>query len=257
MTCQFASSRTYLGGHSRLVSAQRLYSVAVVLGVALAPGVCPAQARTQIADTGRLSVQATVSKPVAQFGAEKASADARYVADWVARSGDNEGAGFVIVDKKLARVFVFNAQARILGSSPVLLGSALGDDSVPGIGSRPIAQVLPQERTTPAGRFKAERGHNARGEDVVWVDYDAAVSMHRVITTNPAERRLERLATPTVDDNRISYGCINVPASFYETYIRPTFARQTAVVYVLPDVKPVQQVFGEQASQATSAQVPR
>jgi hypothetical protein len=30
--------------------------------------------------------------------------------------------------------------------------------------------------------------------------------MHRVRATNPLERRLQRLATPTPDDNRISYG---------------------------------------------------
>jgi hypothetical protein len=132
----------------------------------------------------------------------------------------------------------------LLGSSSVLLGAASGDDSMPGIGSLPIADVLPGERTTPAGRFVAERGHNSRGEDVVWVDYDAAVSMHRVLTTNPAERRLERLASPSSYDKRISYGCINVPVAFYETYIRPTFANHRAVVYILPEFKSLEEVFG-------------
>jgi hypothetical protein len=68
--------------------------------------------------------------------------------------------------------------------------------------------------------------------------------MHRVLTAYPKERRLQRLATPTADDNRISYGCINLPAAFYETYIRPMFASQDAVVYVLPEAHTVQQVFG-------------
>jgi hypothetical protein len=125
----------------------------------------------------------------------------------------------------------------------VLLGAAPGDDTVPGIGDRPLSQVLPHERTTPAGRFVGERGHNARGEDVVWVDYDAAVSMHRVLTTNPQERRLERLATPTVDDNRVSFGCINVPVAFYEKFLRPTFAEHTAIIYVLPEFKSAREVF--------------
>ena len=35
-------------------------------------------------------------------------------------------------------------------------------------------------------------GVNASGEDILWVDYDNAISMHRVRPTNPAERRLER-----------------------------------------------------------------
>jgi hypothetical protein len=180
----------------------------------------------------------------ADFGRERPSPDARHVADWIAGSGDNAGADFVIVDKKQARIYVFDAGARLRGATPVLLGGARGDHTVPGIGSKPIAKVRPEEKTTPAGRFLGERGRNARGEDVVWVDYDAGVSMHRVLTTNPKERRLERLATPTVQDNRISYGCINVPVLFYEAYIRPTFAARRAPVYVLPEVRTAREVFG-------------
>ena len=183
----------------------------------------------------------------ADFGAVQAipaSADARHVADWVADSGDNAGHYFVIVDKRQATVHVFDMQARLRGSTPVLLGAARGDHSVAGIGSRPIADVRPEERTTPAGRFVAERGRNMLGEDVIWIDYDAAVTMHRVRAIEPKERRLERLATPSADDNRISYGCINVPVDFYETHIGPTFAGRRAVVYVLPEDRSVQQVFG-------------
>ncbi len=172
------------------------------------------------------------------------SAQARQLVQWVAAAGDHAGAPFIIVDKKRARVLVFDAEARLQAQSAVLLGAALGDDSVPGIGTRPMAQILPAERTTPAGRFVAERGVNTNGEDVVWVDYDAAVSMHRVRTGNAAERRAQRLATPTISDNRISYGCINVPVAFFERYVQPIFAVGKAVVYVLPDAKPVQDVFG-------------
>ena len=181
---------------------------------------------------------------LADFGDASSSPEARHVANWVADSRDNANAEFIIIDKRAARAYVFDANARLRAASPVLLGAASGDDSVPGIGTRPIADVRPEERTTPAGRFVAERGRNLKGEDVVWVDYDAAVSMHRVRATKPIERRLERLATSTVDDNRISYGCINVPVAFYEAYVGPTVATKRAIVYVLPEVKNVQQVFG-------------
>ncbi|MHB8914270.1 MAG: hypothetical protein ACYC4K_00490 [Thiobacillus sp.] len=166
------------------------------------------------------------------------------MADWVAHTHDNGNAEFMIVDKRNAKVYVFDAAAKLRAASPVLLGAAKGDDSVPGIGTRPLSEVRPEERTTPAGRFVAESGRNLKGEDIVWVDYDAAVSMHRVRATNPVERRLERLATPSVDDNRISYGCINVPVSFYETHVKPSAAKQRVVVYVLPETKSMQQVFG-------------
>jgi len=170
--------------------------------------------------------------------------DVRQLANWTVYTRDHQSKSFIILDKKDARVYVFDPAGHLQANSPVLLGSAIGDDTVPGIGTRPIAQVRPEERTTPAGRFVAEIGMNMRGEDVVWVDYDAAVSMHRVLTTNPAERRLERLATPTSEDKRISYGCINLPRDFYETVVAPTVHRTGAIIYILPETRSAQQVFG-------------
>ena len=184
----------------------------------------------------------------ADFNGHHSSDDVRRIADWIASTNDASGHSFVLIDKREAQLYVFDADARLSASTPVLLGGARGDDSVPGIGNRQISAVLPDERTTPAGRFLGERGHNARGEDVIWVDYDAAVSMHRVLTSNPEERRLERLATPTSDDNRISYGCINVPVDFYEAHIQPTFAGAPAIIYVLPEVRSVSEVFRMHAS---------
>jgi hypothetical protein len=180
----------------------------------------------------------------ADFGREPASREARQIADWIVDSADNLGLPFVIVDKIDAKIFVFDAGGRIQGAAPALLGFARGDHTVPGIGDREYADMRPDERTTPAGRFVAALGMNTRGEDVVWVDYDAAIDIHRVITTKPQERRLERLATPTPLDNRISYGCINVPARFYENVVSPAFARTDGIVYVLPETRPAREVFG-------------
>jgi hypothetical protein len=192
------------------------------------------------------AVQADVSRQTprfADFGGEPASAEAREVANWVVTSGDNRKLFFVILDKLNTKVFVFEPSGKLRSATPVLIGAARGDDSVDGIGGRPIALVQPQERTTPAGRFVAEPGRNATGEDVVWVDYDAAVSMHRVRTTEPKERRLERLASSTTEDNRISYGCINMPVAFFENVLKPAFNASYGVVYVLPEVKPLAEVF--------------
>jgi hypothetical protein len=179
----------------------------------------------------------------AVFAHEQASRDVRYIADWVVDSGDNRGLPFVIIDKTDAKIFVFDASGRIRGAAPALLGLARGDDTVPGIGDRELSDIRPEERTTPAGRFVAERGMSTRGVDVVWVDYDSGVSLHRVITSNPRERRLERLATPTPADNRISYGCINVPAAFYNEVVNPSFTGTNGIVYVLPETRPIHQVF--------------
>jgi hypothetical protein len=134
---------------------------------------------------------------------------------------------------------------------------ARGDHSVPGIGERELSAIGPEDRTTPAGRFVAALGHNFRGEDVVWVDYDGAVSLHRVITSNPEEHRLHRLATPTPKDNRISYGCINVPVAFYETVVQPAFTGTEGIVYVLPEVLSAREVFSSYDAFIRTAARPR
>ena len=184
-------------------------------------------------------------RPASDFGvhSKSASTDARLVADWVTRSQDNRRRPFVILDKREAMVFVFDARGRVIDASPVLLGAAVGDDSVDGIGERPIEQVRPDERTTPAGRFVSQPGKNASGEDVVWVDYAAAVSMHRVRLVDPKERRLERLASPDPARRRISYGCINVPVAFFDSVIWPVIGAARGVVYVLPETRPAREVF--------------
>ena len=192
---------------------------------------------------GALGARVSAQGVGVDLGASRPSPEVREVADWVWRTGDAGGRAWVIVDKKQARIFVLDARGRLLGAAPVLLGSARGDHTVPGIGDRPLSQIRPQERTTPAGRFIAEPGINAQGEDIVWVDYDAAISMHRVRTRVKSERRLQRLASPTPQDNRISYGCINLPRHFYEEVLAPR-ARAGAVVYVLPEIRTHQDVFG-------------
>ena len=185
----------------------------------------------------------TVRPPLADFGQEAASDEARQVANWALFSGDNKRMPFVIVDKSSAKVFVFGPSGELRGAAAALLGLARGDDTVPGIGDRPLSQVRPEERTTPAGRFASRPGRNASGEDVVWVDYDAAVSMHRVRPVDPKERRLERLASNDPAQRRISYGCINVPVAFFDNVVKPVLGTQRAVVYVLPETRQVGATF--------------
>lgn len=189
--------------------------------------------------TGQTNAPTAVA---ADFAGETASTDARKIADWVARSGDNAGLPFVIIDKVAARVFVFGADGRLRGTAPALLGSGIGDDSADDIGRRRLAAIPPAERTTPAGRFQASLGHDF-DQDILWIDYDSALSLHRVIDGKPKDRRHARLASATPDDNRISYGCINVPAIFYDTVVAPAFAGTVGIVYILPETRSIEEVF--------------
>ena len=213
----------------------------------------PAVARgVAVATRNAMAVLLAATCSVPSFGAgktptplvvaERVTPDASAVARWVVASGDHRGAPFFIIDKTRARLLVFDPQGKLQGTSPVLLGLARGDESVPGIGERKLSDIRPDERTTPAGRFVAEPGRNLNGEDIVWVDYAAAVSLHRVRETQASEHRLQRLATATVADNRISYGCINVPVRFYDTVVQRALRdARHVIIYVLPETKPLRE----------------
>ena len=179
----------------------------------------------------------------ANFKGMAASQQAHDVADWVVDSGDHQGMSFVIVDKTAAQVFVFGADGLLRGNAAALLGLAVGDDAVPDIGTRKLSSIRPDERTTPAGRFVASLDRNLHGGEILWVDYDTSISMHPVVTNVASERRAERLATPSPLDNRISYGCINVPADFFQRVVHPAFKGAFGVVYVLPETRSAQSVF--------------
>ena len=188
----------------------------------------------------------------ANFGLEVFSLESRKLADWVVDSADNGKMPFMIIDKVQARVYMFDAQGQLRGAAAALLGLAVGDDSVPGIGQRKLSSIRPEERTTPAGRFVASLDRDVHGQEVLWVDYDTALSLHRVVTGQPKERRAERLATPSPLDNRISFGCINVPVKFYEQVVSPSFTGTNGIVYILPETRSAREVFGSYDVQDSS-----
>lgn len=193
----------------------------------------------------RTPATATTAQPQrANFAQTQPSREAQHVADWVLDSGDNAGMPFVVVDKVQARVFVFDARGQLRGAAAALLGLAIGDEAVPGIGQRKLSSIRPEERTTSAGRFVATQDRNLQGQEIVWVDYDSAISLHPIVSGHATERRAERLNTPSPLDNRISYGCINVPALFYKNVVSPAFRGTDGVVYVLPETRSAREVFG-------------
>ena len=187
---------------------------------------------------------AYAGQAVAASVREGLSGEAQQVARWIRVTGDNQRLPYLLIDKRAARVHVFSATGALQASSAVLLGLTEGDHTVPGIGERPMSSIAPHERTTPAGRFVSEPGHNLQGEDIVWIDYEVAVSLHRVPPVNASERRLQRLASATAADNRISYGCVNVPTRFYDRHVAPVWGKKPGVIYVMPETQPAASFFG-------------
>lgn len=199
-----------------------------------------------------LSTQQAVAQPaeIANFLQASASPAVRHVAQWVVDSGDNGDMPYIIIDKVNARVFVFDAGGRLQGAEPALLGMERGDRSAKGIGDQKLSAIRPEERTTPAGRFVASLGRDLHGQEILWIDYADALALHRVVKGQPSERRAQRLQSATSSDNRISYGCINVPVKFYEKVVSPAFTNTNGIVYILPETRPAGELFGHHGADA-------
>ena len=90
--------------------------------------------------------------------------DARYLLQWALETGDHHHQPFAIVDKKWARIFVFDAEGQLVGAANALLGQAVGDHTLAGVSDEEVPQLAPADRTTPAGRFASQPGRNLSGE---------------------------------------------------------------------------------------------
>jgi hypothetical protein len=181
------------------------------------------------------------------FQGQAAPGAVQALARWASTGGDAGGQPYAVVDKQRARIFVFDRDGRLAGSSAVLLGQARGDGSAPGVGTRVLAGIPAHERTTPAGRFVSQPGRNHLGEAIVWVDYAAAVAIHRLRPSATQAQRAQRLASSSADDKRVSLGCIVVSEAFYDGVVAPLLGRQRGVVYVLPETRDWTDVFAAAA----------
>lgn len=191
-----------------------------------------------------LCAGAAAAHEAREFSTLPGSDEARQLVEWIQRSGDAGGRPYAVVDKRMAQIYVFDAHGRLAGESAALLGSAFGDHTVPGVGARTQTGTLTlDDRTTPAGRFESAPGRNSSGEHVVWADYASAFAIHRLRPGRAFKAREARLATPTPDDKRVSYGCVVVPVPFYERVVEPVLGTQRGVVYVLPETRPASEIF--------------
>lgn len=180
----------------------------------------------------------------AEFMATQPSIEATRLVDRVLQKKDAHGKPFAVVDKRNAQIYVFRADGQLAGHSPVLLGSATGDDIAPHVGEHAqTGHVPPEERTTPAGRFEASPGRNAKGENIVWVDYDSAFAIHRLRPGFSYGTRNSRLASAKLSGRRVSWGCVVVPVAFYQQVVERVLGASHSVVYVMPETTTLQQVF--------------
>ena len=190
-------------------------------------------------------IQTEAPVPTSLDRLQSASPEVLATAQWVAASKDNSGLPFIVVDKVNARVYAFNPLAQLKATAPVLLGMGVGDKALVSQDA-PMSAITPDKRITPAGRYLSYLVTDVHGKEILNIDAKNLISMHIVAKGTPAQRRAERLASVTTDDNRISFGCINVPPAFFTTVVDPDFKPARGIVYILPEKTTAAQLFGFQ-----------
>lgn len=201
------------------------------------------------ADSTSTPVAAKASSATALVPATSAlTAETRETLAWVLASRDHGGKPFMVVDKRAAQVSVFNARGQLLGAAPALLGMATGDVDAPGNGMKPVSQIKPDDRITPAGRFATEPGRGLRGDAIVWFDYDAGLAIHRVRPGAAEQARTQRLAGQVASAQRVSLGCVVLSPAFFDAVVQPSLGRQRGVIYVLPETRPLKTLLASLAA---------
>lgn len=143
------------------------------------------------------------------LAAEGWSAQVRQVAAWAIQSNDHASLPFVVIDQARGRVFAFDADGRLAGSTPILSGPDWTDDSA------------------PAGRFVADTRRSARIGMIVWANERDTLS---VLAASP-----EWKGRPVpVRYHRNDHGrSLHVAGEFYRQHLH-AFRQQAGVAYVLP-----------------------
>lgn len=169
----------------------------------------------------------TVATLNADLARASASPQVGRVAQWAVLTGDHSGLPFVVVDKSRARLFAFDPQGRLRGSTPILRSAS-------GRQERNAASM-------PEGRFVADSWLSVRSDGIVWVNADTTVSLHGLSSSQASE------ATPNVpaapDANATAQAALHVEDGFYRNYLSP-LRSQGSVAYVLHEDPSAQEMFG-------------
>lgn len=150
----------------------------------------------------------------------------------------NNNKNYLIADKTRAEMYVIGKDGKLLGKFPILLGQTKGEFTNL---SDPDSDVAGKYATTPAGKYiLARNGLSVMEEDLKLYD-SKIMSMNgghglaiHIVYPKELIKRMAALETPTPDDNRMSWGCINISKKMWIKYIQDNF-KGTESLYITTD----------------------
>ena len=157
----------------------------------------------------RSETDAAMSALDRDLATEGWSAEVRQIAAWAIQSNDHASLPFVVIDQARGRVFAFDGNGRLAGSTPILRGPEWTDDSA------------------PAGRFVADTRRSARVGVIVWANERDTLS---VLAASP---HWQGRPMPVHDHGYRHGRSLHVASEFYRQHLH-AFRQRAGVAYVLP-----------------------
>jgi hypothetical protein len=120
----------------------------------------------------------------------------------------------IVIDKQLASISVYQPSVNTVVKSPVLLGKVKSDV----LDMNSLKKGAKANNITPAGDFVIKKANSSQLKSPVLVfvkGQNAVIAVHPVWLGNPKQKRLDRLNSSSVDDNRITSGCVNILADYF------------------------------------------
>jgi hypothetical protein len=178
------------------------------------------------------------ARPVAvNLNGVDTSAATVVMAQWVMNNDDSLGMPFAIADKVDGSVTFFSPDGNLLATTPALFGSTYGDIYSDKQLNKDKSSKSSSDMITPAGRFEAKTGKSKDyGKSIKFFkEGKRVIAIHKTYIGKPSQRRQERLRTQDPNDNRVSMGCVNIPADMMKDF--GVLFEGGGVVYILPETE--------------------
>jgi len=167
---------------------------------------------------------------------------------------------FFIADKPNGKIHLFDTDGKFLKSSDALYGKQAGDVLTAEAREKPVEKTQDIDKVTPAGVFNLSVNKNpdyTGGYVLRFTDNKGdmgGVAIHAVYTGDVKENREAKLASKDLTDKKITFGCINVDASFFTGNIIPRIDKmENAGVVVIPDAQEQLDLFVKPTTEKVSA----
>jgi len=189
--------------------------------------------------TYKTTVTTQVKAEVPANAKAKMSVLAQSVYQSMAPTAKASGKGFIVADKPNGMMHVFKADGSMLVQDSALYGKDIGD-----VESK-VSSLQGGAKITPAGKFTLVASQDDSYAGGITLDLaetasegNGVIAIHAAYLGDPKENRLGRLASPSAQDNRISYGCVNTTHDTFLKSILPNIdTLNGGMIFVLPDAQ--------------------